>query len=81
MNKTKERVTFLVDRKLMKTARIAVDTIDGATLSDLVEFGIRAGVKKLEKINKGPFKERRVKLKVGRPRKMEEKPNLWGSIK
>jgi len=80
MNKLKERVTFVVDRKLMKTARIAVDTIDGATLSDLVEFGIRVGVKKLEKVNKGPFKERRVKLKVGRPRKME-KTNLWGTIK
>lgn len=80
MNKTKERVTFLVNRRLMKTARIAVDTIDGATLSDLVEYGIRVGVKKLEKVNKGPFKERRVKLKVGRPRKME-KPNLWGTIK
>lgn len=80
MNKTKERVTFLVDRKLMKIARIAVDTIDGATLSDLVEFGIQVGVKKLEKINKGPFKERRVKLKVGRPRKTEKR-NIWGTIK
>jgi hypothetical protein len=80
MNKTKERVTFVVDRGLMKTARVAVDTIDGATLSDLVEFGIQAGIKKLEKINKGPFKERRVKLKVGRPRK-SEKRNIWGTIK
>ena len=64
---TKERFTVNLPPELIERARNAVYWTPGLTLAGLAEDALLKALRRLEKANDGPFKERDGKLTAGRP--------------
>ena len=64
---TKERLTVNIPPELIERARNAVYWTPGLTLAGLAEDALLKALRRLEKENGGPFKERDGHLPPGRP--------------